>query len=57
VTILSLSGLYIAAQGKASEAQVEARMFQVMRFKDDMLFRLNWYATRAEALEVVGLSE
>jgi hypothetical protein len=52
-----LSGLYIAAQGKASEAQVEARMFQVMRFKDDMLFRLNWYATRAEALEVVGLSE
>jgi ketosteroid isomerase-like protein len=49
--------LYIAARGKASEARVDARMYQVLRFKDDMLFRLNWYATRAEALETVGLSE
>jgi hypothetical protein len=47
----------IAARGKASEAQLDARMYQVMRFKDDMLFRLNWYSTRDEALEAADLKE
>jgi ketosteroid isomerase-like protein len=49
--------LYISARGKGSEVEVENRVYQVMRYRADMLVRLNWYSTREEALEVAGISE
>jgi ketosteroid isomerase-like protein len=49
--------LYMSARGKGSKVQVENRMYQVVRFRDDMLVRLNWYRTREEALEAAGLLE
>jgi ketosteroid isomerase-like protein len=47
----------ISARGKGSKAHVENRVYQVIRFRDDMAFRLNAYATRDEALEAAGLEE
>jgi hypothetical protein len=49
--------LYISARGKGSEVEVENRVYQVMRYRDDMLVELNWYSTRDEALEVARISE
>jgi hypothetical protein len=39
------------------QAKVESLVYQVMRYRDDMLVRLNWYSTQDEALEAAGLKE
>jgi ketosteroid isomerase-like protein len=48
---------HITARGKASRVDVDSRVYQVVRYRDDMLAQLSWYATRAEALKAVGLEE
>jgi hypothetical protein len=53
---ITYSSLHLA-QGKSSQVKVESRVYQVMRYRDDMLVRLKWYSTRGEALEAAGLSQ
>jgi ketosteroid isomerase-like protein len=45
------------ARGKASGASVAWRYWLVGTFRDGKLFRMEWFADRAEALEAVGLRE
>jgi ketosteroid isomerase-like protein len=49
--------LYISARGKISEAAVENRVYQIVKYRDNMAVRLNYYATRDEALAAAGLSK
>jgi ketosteroid isomerase-like protein len=47
----------IAARGRGSGIDMEANWFHVLTARDDKLVRIEWYATRAEALEAAGLRE
>jgi hypothetical protein len=51
---ITYSSLHLA---QGSQVKVESRVYQVMRYRDDMLVRLKWYSTRGEALEAAGLSQ
>jgi len=44
-------------RGKETGARVESRTWQVFNFQDGKVTRCRGYATKAEALEAVGLSE
>ncbi len=44
-------------RGKDTGAQVESRSWQAFAFSDDKIVHCHGYATEAEALEAVGLSE
>ena len=45
----------LSGQGKASGIEVEGHWFHVVTEEQDKVVRIEWYATRAEALEAVGL--
>jgi ketosteroid isomerase-like protein len=47
----------ISGRGRGSGLDMEARWFHVLTDRDGKLARIEWYATRAEALEAAGLSE
>ncbi len=47
----------ISGRGKGSGIDMEASWFHVLTPRDDKLVRVEWHATRAEALEAAGLSE
>jgi ketosteroid isomerase-like protein len=44
-------------RGKETGAQVESRTWQALTFRDDKVVHCRGYATKAEALEAVGLSD
>ena len=44
-------------RGKDTGAQVESRTWQVFTFRGDKVVHCRGYATKAEALEAVGMSE
>ena len=46
-----------SARGKQSGARVEQRRWHVWTIRNGKLWRLRVYATKAEALEAVGLAE
>jgi len=47
----------IAGRGRGSGIDMEASWFHVLTARDDKLVRIEWYASRAEALEATGLRE
>jgi len=47
----------VSGRGKASGAHVDTRWFHVLTERDGKAVRIEWYATRAEALKAVGLEE
>jgi len=47
----------MSGRGKASGARVEARPFHVLTEREGKAVRIEWYATRAEALRAVGLAD
>jgi len=47
----------IAGRGRGSGIDMEASWFHVLTARDDKLVRIEWYASRAEALEAAGLRE
>jgi ketosteroid isomerase-like protein len=47
----------VSGRGKASGAPVDARPFHVLAERGGKVTRIEWYATRAEALKAVGLEE
>ena len=47
----------MSGRGKTSGARVEARPFHVLTEREGKAVRIEWYATRAEALKAVGLEE
>jgi ketosteroid isomerase-like protein len=47
----------ISGRGRGSGLDMEARWFRVLTARDGKLARIEWYATRAKALEAAGLSE
>ncbi len=47
----------MSGRGKASGVEVDGRLFHVVTEHHDKLVRVEWYASRAEALKAVGLSE
>jgi ketosteroid isomerase-like protein len=47
----------ISGRGRGSGIDMEANWFHVLTERDDKLARIEWYATRPEALEAAGLSE
>ena len=47
----------IAGRGRGSGIDMEASWFHVLTERDDKLARIEWYATRPEALEAAGLAE
>jgi ketosteroid isomerase-like protein len=47
----------IGGRGRGSGIDMEASWFHVLTPRDDKLVRIEWYATRDEALEAAGLSE
>ena len=47
----------MSGRGKASGIQVEGRPFHVVTEENGKAVRIEWYATRAEALNAVGLSD
>jgi ketosteroid isomerase-like protein len=47
----------ISGRGKGSGIDMDASWFHVLTPRDDKLARIEWYATRAEALEAAGLQE
>ena len=49
--------IHIAGRGRGSGIDMEASWFHVLTPRDDKLVRIEWYASRAEALEAAGLSE
>ena len=49
--------LHVRARGRQSGVPVDQRIWHVWTLRDRKLWRLRIYATRAEALEAVGLSE
>ncbi len=49
--------MHVGARGRRSGVAVERREWHVWTLRDGKLRRLRIYATRAEALEAVGLSE
>ena len=49
--------LRMSGRGKASGIQVEGRPFHVVTEENGKAVRIEWYATRAEALNAVGLSD
>ena len=50
-------GLHAEARGRQSGVPVERREWHVWTLRGSKLWRLRVYATKAEALEAVGLSE
>ena len=44
-------------RGKASGAAVPFDYWAVVKFRRGRMFRMDWFADRAEALEAAGLSE
>jgi ketosteroid isomerase-like protein len=51
-------GVRMSGRGKASGAEVEGRLFHVVDTDaDGRLTRIEWYASRDEALKAVGLEE
>ena len=47
----------ISGRGKGSGIDIDASWFHVLTPRDEKVARIEWYATRAEALEAAGLSE
>ena len=47
----------ISGRGRGSGIDVEANWFHVVTERDDKAVRIEWYASRDEALEAAGLSE
>jgi ketosteroid isomerase-like protein len=47
----------MSGRGKASNVPVEALRFQVVTERHGRAVRIEWYATRQEALKAVGLEE
>ncbi len=47
----------ISGRGRGSGIDIEANWFHVLTPRDDMVARIEWYATRAEALGAAGLRE
>ena len=47
----------ISGRGRGSGIDMEASWFHVLTARDDKLVRIEWYATRSEALKAAGLSE
>jgi ketosteroid isomerase-like protein len=47
----------ISGRGRGSGIDVEANWFHVVTDRDDKAARIEWYASREEALEAAGLSE
>ena len=47
----------IAGRGRGSGIDIEANWFHVVTPRGDKLGRIEWYATRTEALEAAGLRE
>ena len=50
-------GVRMSGRGKASGVEVEGVLFHVVTEEYDKLVRIEWYATRDDALEAVGLAE
>jgi ketosteroid isomerase-like protein len=49
--------IHISARGRGSGIDMEASWFHVLTARGDKLLRVEWYASRAEALDASGLSE
>jgi ketosteroid isomerase-like protein len=47
----------VAGRGRGSGIDMEASWFHVLTAREDKLVRIEWYASRAEALAAAGLSE
>jgi hypothetical protein len=47
----------ISGRGRGSGIDVEASLFNVVTERDNKAVRIEWYASRGEALEAAGLSE
>jgi ketosteroid isomerase-like protein len=47
----------ISGRGRGSGIDVEANWFHVVTARDDKAVRIEWYASRDEALEAAGLRE
>jgi ketosteroid isomerase-like protein len=47
----------MSGRGKASGVEVDGRLFHVVTEDHDKLVRVEWYGSRDEALDAVGLSE
>jgi len=47
----------ISGRGRGSGIDVEANWFHVVTVRDDKAVRIEWYASRDEALEAAGLQE
>jgi ketosteroid isomerase-like protein len=47
----------ISGRGRASGIDVEASWFHVLTARDNKAVRIEWYGSRANALEAAGLSE
>ena len=52
-----IAALHLRAWGRQSGVPVEERVWHVWTLRDGRLWRLRIFATKAEALEAVGLSE
>ena len=49
--------IHISARGRGSGIDMKASWFHVLTARGDKLVRVEWYASRAEALEAAGLSK
>ena len=47
----------ISGRGRGSGIDIDANWFHVLTPRDDKVVRIEWYASREEALEAAGLSE
>jgi ketosteroid isomerase-like protein len=52
-----MAALHLRAWGRQSGVPVEERVWHVWTLRDGRFWRLRIFATKAEALEAVGLSE
>ena len=49
--------IHMSGRGRGSGIDVEADLFHVVTARDDKAVRIEWYASRDEALEAAGLRE
>jgi ketosteroid isomerase-like protein len=52
-----LSLLHITGTGKGSGIDIDQRVYQVVRLRDQLIVRVDEFYDRSEALEAAGLSE
>ena len=48
---------YLRARGRGTGIEIDGRLYSVYTVRDGKVARMDEYATRAEALDAVGLSE